>query len=353
MKNNKLSSSLIRWNAQQPVRYPWVHEKDPYKVLLSEFLLQQTRSDQALPYYHQLLKAFPTIQALASASEDQLLLLWQGLGYYSRARNLHRAAKIILSEYNGLIPDTYEGLITLPGIGPYTAAAIASFAFGESRPVVDGNVFRVLSRLLAIDTPVNTANAKSVFTKAAGDIMGQAKPAAFNQAIMNLGARVCTPKTPACSTCPWQSNCRAHEEGTISLFPIKQPKRALRDRYFHYFDIRLKNKTLIEKREERDIWQGLYQFPLLERKSARRLTKAVVTAFLRDRAGLTHVDIMQISTTFKQTLSHQRIHTRFYIVQARQSQKSGSDNFTLVFRKNLENFALPRTITRYLNSKDK
>ena len=353
MKNNKLSSSLIRWNAEQPVHYPWVHEKDPYKVLLSEFLLQQTRSDQALPYYRRLLKTFPTIQVLASASEDQLLRLWQGLGYYSRARNLHRTAKIISSEYNGQVPDTYKGLIALPGIGPYTAAAIASFAFGESRPVVDGNVFRVLSRLLAIDTPVNTPNAKSVFTEAAGDIMGQAKPAAFNQAIMNLGARVCTPKTPACSACPWQSDCRAHEEGTISLFPIKQPKRALRDRYFHFFDIRLRSKTLIEKRVERDIWQGLYQFPLLERKSTRRLSQTAATAFLQDSVGLTHVDIVQASTTFKQILSHQRIHARFYIVHARQGQKSGLDNFTLVFRKNLENFALPRTITRYLNSEDK
>ena len=350
MNKNKLARLLLEWNENQSIRYPWVGESDPYKILLSEFLLQQTRSEQALPYYHSLLKAFPTVTALASAGEDDLLRLWQGLGYYSRARNLHKAAKRIVMDHNSLIPSSYDELLELPGIGPYTAAAIASFAFGESRPVVDGNVYRVLSRLMSIDSPVNTSGAHGVFAALAADIMHNVDPAAFNQALMNLGARVCTPKNPQCENCPWQRSCDANISGITHLFPVKRAKKPHRDRYFHYFDIRFRDKTIVEKREAKDIWQGLYQFPLIERASTRRVSKSVVSAFLNDQFGLSDVLIGGVSNTFQQTLSHQRIHARFYQINALRKPNGTEENFTLVFRKNLGNFALPRTITRYLNS---
>ncbi len=345
------ASALLQWNESRQPAFPWIHETNPYRILLSEFLLQQTRSDQAVGYYERMLNAFPTIEALAQTSEDNLLRHWQGLGYYSRARNLHKTALLIVQEHGGKVPDSYDELIRLPGIGPYTAAAIASFAFSESRAVVDGNVYRVLARFHGIDLPVNSSTARKHFTAVATELLGDHDPAKFNQAIMNLGAHQCTPKNPDCTTCPLHLDCLAFASETQHLFPVKHKKKPNKDRYFHFLDIGIRGQTLIEKRSERDIWQGLYQFPLIERPSNRALSKKKLTLYLDETFGLSEFRLNGITEARKQTLSHQHIHARFYKIKVNQKPGVDNSNFTLVFRENLENFALPKTITWYLNLK--
>jgi A/G-specific adenine glycosylase len=297
-----------------------------------------------------MIKAFPSIKKLAQAAEDDLMRQWQGLGYYSRARNLHKAAKEIMSQHHGRIPKTYDELIQLPGIGPYTAAAISSFAFGERRAVVDGNVYRVLSRYHAIDTPINSGPARQLFTGLAMNMLGEEDPAAFNQAIMNLGAQICTPKNPICADCPLSTDCQAYADSTQHLFPVKRKKKPIRERYFHYLDIHYKTKTVIEKRREKDIWQGLYQFPLIERNSSRALPRQVIESYLVQQIGTTQVDVHGITEVNRQILSHQHIHARFYKISVFESPKPAKSNYTLVFRKNLKTFAFPRSVTLYLHS---
>lgn len=343
------AQELIEWNLPREVLYPWIHETDPYKIMLSEFLLQQTRSAQAVGYYHRMLKEFPTVQDLAEASEDKLMKAWQGLGYYSRARNLHKAAKMIVSDFAGKIPSTHDTLITLPGIGPYTAAAVSSFAFGESKAVVDGNVYRVLSRVYAIDTPINSSGARKKFTAIAQKLILSVDPAAFNQAIMNLGAQVCTPKQPDCDACPWCDDCQAAADGTQAYFPVKKKKAPNRDRYFHYLDLTWSDQTLLQKRGERDVWQGLYQFPLIERSSSRALSRRQLAPYLDEHFGIQDWDVTEVTLAKKQVLSHQNIHARFYRIRVQQPLIEDFENFTLVIRKNLVNFAFPRTISWYLN----
>lgn len=346
------ADKLISWNSTRDILYPWIHETDPYKILLSEFLLQQTRSAQAVGYYEKMLAVFPTVAHLAEAPEDALMKQWQGLGYYSRARNLHKAAKQIMTEHGGKVPSTYDQLIQLPGIGPYTAAAISSFAFGERRAVVDGNVYRVLARIYAIDTPINSSPARKEFTTIAQALIAQVDPAAFNQAIMNLGAQVCTPKQPDCDTCPWQSDCTAYREGRQLDFPIKKRKAPNKNRYFHFLDISIKNRTLIQRREGKDVWQGLYQFPLLVGKSSRKLAQRSIGKALEEMFGIDSWTLDHVTEPTKQVLSHQNIHARFYQISAEVPLAEEFNDFTLVIRKNLVNFAFPRTISWYLNSND-
>ena len=346
-----LGESLITWNHSRPIHWPWVGEKDPYRILLSEFLLQQTRSAQAVGYYKRMLDVFPTIEKLANAEEDQLMREWQGLGYYSRARNLHKTAKCIVSQHDAKVPTSYDELLTLPGIGPYTAAAISSFAFGEPRAVVDGNVYRVLARLYEVDTPINSAPARKQFTEIAQKLLSTSSPAAFNQAIMNLGAQVCIPKNPLCDACPWQSDCSAFASGVQHDFPIKKKKKPNVDRYFHFFDLTYRGKTIIEKREHGDIWQGLYQFPLIEANGSRALTNKKILVFLSSCFLIDQFDLQEITKSQRQTLSHQHIHSRFYQVAVAQKPDIQQKKYKMIFRKNLATFAFPRSVTLYLHSK--
>ena len=285
------------------------------------------------------------------AKEDDLFRAWQGLGYYNRARNLHRTAKSIVQDFGGEVPNSYDQLITLPGIGPYTAAAIASFAFGERRAVVDGNVFRVLSRMYEESQPITSSQARAIFTPLASALMDDADPAAFNQAIMNLGAQVCLPKAPLCDSCPWQEDCQAHLNGTQSSFPVKKSKKANVDRYFHFIDITYRGRTLIHKRKPGDIWNGLYQFPLIEKNTPRAIPSAHVLTFLRKYLGIDEIKIEQITATTKQVLSHQNIFSRFYQVHLQSKPTLISEGYKFVLRKNLPTFAFPRSVTLYLHSK--
>jgi len=260
---------LLQWYDINARGYPWRTTKDPYKIWLSEIIMQQTRTQQGQPYYERFVEKFPTVNALANATEDQVLKLWQGLGYYSRARNLHHTAKKIAFEQGGVFPTTYKELRALKGIGDYTASAIASICYNLPHAVVDGNVFRVLARCFGIALPIDTTAGFNYFKKKASDLLQGYPPGAFNQALMDFGAQLCTPKQPQCANCPFQKNCVAFTTQSITQFPVKAKKTAVRKRYFHYLVMQgPKNTTALEQRTEKGIWQQLYQFPLLECSTA-------------------------------------------------------------------------------------
>ena len=256
---------LIEWYLQNKRDLPWRNTTNPYPIWLSEIILQQTRVAQGMPYFYAFLESFPTVKELAIADEQQVLKLWQGLGYYSRARNLHQTAQYIANELDGVFPNSYAGLIQLKGIGEYTAAAIASFAYNEPVPVVDGNVFRVVSRYFGIESDINTGKTKKEFTALAAELLSKEQPALFNQAIMEFGAMHCTPKNPDCENCIFNSSCVALQKGLVGQLPFKSKKIKIRKRYFNYIVLQdKKGNTKIQQRTDKGIWHNLYEFPLFE-----------------------------------------------------------------------------------------
>ncbi len=259
-------NALLTWHSTHHRPLPWKGEKNPYLVWLSEIILQQTRVEQGLPYFEKFKAAYPTVTDLANAPEDEVMKLWEGLGYYSRARNLHAAAKHIANELEGKFPGTYEGIRLLKGVGPYTAAAIASFAFDLPHAVVDGNVYRVLSRCFGIEEPIDSTAGKKLFAKLAQEILENAgtNPGSFNQAMMDFGATHCMPKVPKCGECPMQSKCIAFQKNRVDKLPVKSKKLVRRQRFFNYFLFHSEGKIFIKKRTGEDIWQNLYDFPLIE-----------------------------------------------------------------------------------------
>lgn len=257
------SATIMTWYAEHQRELPWRQTKDPYAIWLSEIILQQTRVAQGLPYYERLLAAFPRVKDLAEAPETVLLRLWQGLGYYSRARNLQKAAQMVMRDFGGVFPQTYAQIIQLPGVGPYTAAAIASFAFQEAKAVVDGNVFRVLSRVFAIDTDIASSAARGVFTELAQSLIPAEDPAGFNQAIMEFGALQCTP-TPNCGICPLAIFCQSNQAKNVANFPVKSKKTKVKEIEMNYLVIEHKGQLLVRERVRNGIWKGLWEFYLLE-----------------------------------------------------------------------------------------
>jgi A/G-specific adenine glycosylase len=303
------SEAILSWYTSNARDLPWRQTQDPYVIWLSEIILQQTRVAQGLPYFHKLLLAFPTINHLAEADEALLFRNWQGLGYYSRARNLHKTAKLVAHQYHGLFPRTYHELVKLPGIGPYTAAAIASFAFGEAVPVVDGNVFRILARYFGIETDIMHSSARKEFTEIAQQLIPTAYAATFNQAIMEFGSLQCSP-VPNCGTCPLRLSCVAFETQRTQSLPIKSKSKAPRNRYFNYFIVVQRNKFLVRMRSEKDIWQGLWEFVQHETDYAADLPDAIgpfenLLSFPRE----------ELQAPAKHLLSHQRIFTRAWLIQ--------------------------------------
>ncbi len=260
------TQSILTWYDPNRRPLPWKHIDDPYLVWLSEIILQQTRVDQGLAYYERFKATFPTVEDLAAATQDEVFKLWEGLGYYSRARNLHASAKFVAHNLNGIFPNTYKTLLQLKGVGPYTAAAVASFSFGLPHAVVDGNVYRVLSRFTNSATPIDSTEGKKEYALLAQQLLDQDQPALYNQAIMDVGATICTPKKPVCEQCPLIRKCAAYETGTIGERPIKVKKLTRKTRYFQFLLLKHPKGYLLQKREGKDIWQGLYQFPLLETK---------------------------------------------------------------------------------------
>ncbi|WP_161889060.1 A/G-specific adenine glycosylase [Pontibacter russatus] len=309
------ADTLIRWYGRHKRALPWRDTTNPYHIWLSEVILQQTRVAQGLPYYLKFVEAYPTVQQLAAAPEDEVLRLWQGLGYYSRARNMHHTAKMVAAEFNGRFPDTYAELLKLKGVGSYTAAAIASFAFGEPVAVLDGNVFRVLARVFGISDDIAAPASRKVFKKLADELVPTDAPDIYNQAIMEFGAIQCTPVMPDCMFCPLQQNCFAFNHGMVQELPVKAKAKAARPRYFHYIVLEHAGRFYLRKRLEGDIWQGLYDFYLYESPDKNLPPEALLPEL--QQAGL-EVDMAHLELPrkdYKHILSHQKITARFYRVR--------------------------------------
>ena len=322
----KFSKALIQWYLQKKRDLPWRNDTNPYTIWLSEIMLQQTRVAQGLPYFLRFTKAFPTVFDLAKADEEEVLKLWQGLGYYSRARNLHKTAKQIVFELNGEFPKTYKELLHLKGIGEYTAAAIASFAYNENVPVVDGNVFRVLSRYFDIDTDIASAGAKKEFTLLAAELLPKGEADIFNQAIMEFGALQCVPKNPDCGICVFNDSCLALKKKKVAQLPVKSKKTKATNRYFNYLVFSDENNdTVISKRTQKGIWHNLYEFPLLETVSDE--DDATILALIQNQTFVEN-EIQQIQLNpeiIRHKLSHQHLHIKFWKIKVEGKLLNGID----------------------------
>lgn len=318
------SKEIILWYRQNKRDLPWRKTKDPYRIWLSEIMLQQTRVAQGLPYYEKFIEAFPTVFDLANAEETEVLKLWQGLGYYSRARNLHYTAKDIVENYNGIFPSTYKELLQLKGVGDYTASAIASICFNEVTPVVDGNVYRVLARYFNIDIPINSIEGVKVFKKLAQEVIDKEDPANFNQAIMEFGAVQCKPQSPYCIVCPLHTSCAGLEKQRVNSLPVKLRKTKVKNRWFNYLVVVSDEKeTLLEQRKGKGIWQGLYQFPLLETSEPIQNIVSFEER-IEKKIRIKKFSITPYNKEIKvHKLSHQHLHTTFWIVETKENLKNG------------------------------
>ena len=315
MKKAAFTDLLMHWHFNHNKRQmPWKGEKDPYKVWLSEIILQQTRVEQGWQYFERFCSQYPDIQSLAGAKDEDVFKLWEGLGYYNRCKNLLATARLITNKYNGIFPKDYETILSLKGIGSYTAAAIASFCFGLPYPVIDGNVLRVLSRVNAIETPVDSPGAKKIFTKLAEKLLYKPDPGAFNQAIMDFGATVCKPALPLCSTCPLQQICLARKTGKVNMLPVKEKTLKRKTRWFSYFIFRNGGKTLIHKRTAKDIWQNLFEFYLVETVDNLKWDKQKVKEWLKEQVNITDEPGIQIFLAEAQQLTHQEIRGYFITI---------------------------------------
>jgi len=334
------TAELQRWYAREKRELPWRGSADPYAIWISEVILQQTRVEQGTPYFHRFLSAFPTVKHLAAASEDAVLKLWEGLGYYSRARNLHAAAKQVAEM--GAFPNSYERLRGLKGVGPYTAAAIGSMAFGVTKACVDGNVTRVLTRYHGIAEPIDSSAVIRLVEELAQQALDMAQPGEHNQAMMELGATVCLPKLAKCDICPLSHGCAALRLDQVNAIPWKAKRTKVRDRYFHYVVISDGSRTVVNRRAEGDIWQGLYEFPLVESSKPLEADEAV------RELGLRNAKIVAEHGPYKHLLSHQRIFGRFIEVHVTSMDSALG---TVINQEELELLALPRLLNRYLEEK--
>ncbi|MBT6650148.1 MAG: A/G-specific adenine glycosylase [Flavobacteriales bacterium] len=341
------SNILSQWYAINKRDLPWRSTVNPYYIWLSEIILQQTRVNQGLPYYLKFIDALPAVADLANADEDLVLKLWQGLGYYSRARNLQFSAKLILSEFGGNFPDNHADILKLKGVGSYTAAAISSFSFGLPFAVLDGNVIRVLSRVFGIQTPFDTTAGKKQFQKLAQELLDKKNPAEYNQAIMEFGALQCVPKSPKCNDCPIVNDCIAFNTNTVSLLPVKSKKLKVKSRFLHFLVVNKNNEVLIGKRNS-GIWQGLYEFPFLEfdenlnEKSV--LKSPLWINFFKDSVK----QISSISEEYIHKLSHQKIHAKFWEIDVNSFRSS---DFKIVKCNELQKYPVSSLIEKYLNSR--
>lgn len=318
MERQAFSELLLNWYYRNKRDLPWRHTKDPYKIWLSEVILQQTRVVQGMPYYHKFVERYPTVVDLANADENEVLRLWQGLGYYSRARNMHQTARIIASEWSGKFPETYTGLVKLKGIGPYTAAAIASFAFDEKVAVVDGNVYRVLARVFGVETDIASHEAKKIFGDLANELISAKTPGTHNQAMMEFGAIYCTPSDPGCMFCIFHYNCEANAKGKQAVLPVKSKKVKVKKRYFDYFVIEQSGKLMMAKRGPKDIWEGLYDFFLVESKDNLLQIEEIRNGFLQEILPTSIVK--NISEIYKHVLTHQTIEVKFWHITLNENQ---------------------------------
>lgn len=325
---------------------PWKGEKDPYKIWLSEIILQQTRVEQGLDYYKRFIHAFPTVERLAKASEKKIFKLWEGLGYYTRCKNLIASAKLIAKEKKGKFPDTFQEILALKGVGPYTAAAIASFAYNLPFAVVDGNVYRVLSRFFGIDEKISGNKGKKIFETIANEVLDVKSPGIYNQAIMDFGAVICKPKNPICNACPLKTNCVAHLQGITDKLPVKKGKMARKSRWFYYLIIEHNDKFYVRKREAKDIWENLYEFILLETQKMMSAEQIKELPGFKKVTGKNRIEVKNFSKLYRQQLSHQTIQGRFIHLKAQ--YEIPLMGYKAVTLKELRKLPFPRFITGYL-----
>jgi len=335
----KCSQQILRWYHLNKRDLPWRESKDPYSIWLSEVILQQTRIEQGKPYYLNFIQTYPKVENLADAPEDDVLKMWQGLGYYSRARNLHKTAKLVANQLKRTFPKDAKGLKNLPGIGDYTAAAVSSISYGERIPVLDGNVYRVLSRLFDIDIEIGSSHAKKYFTEVGLHLMADHEPGDFNQAMMEFGALQCVPVNPHCESCVLINHCKAYELNNISLRPVVKKKKPIKNRFLNYFLIHDGSQCYVNKRSEKDIWQGLYDFPLME-------TDKVLT----DDQTPYPTNIVK-SYDVKHMLTHQRLNLRFFVVQVSELPSMDKEYLKMELSA-LPNIPVPKPIETFLSKLD-
>lgn len=341
-ENQAFYTHIIYWYRANPRELPWRGTTDPYKIWLSEIILQQTRVAQGLPYYYAFTEAYPTVKDLALAPESEVLRLWQGLGYYSRARNLYACAKYIWHELDGKFPDNYDSLLLLKGVGSYTAAAISSFAFGEAKAVVDGNVFRVLARYFGIETDIASGKAKKEFEALANELIPHDNPGEFNQAMMDFGSRQCVPKNPDCGNCPIQSTCFAFQNEMVKELPLKINKTKVKERTLNYYVIRCGEHWVWKKRTSGDIWEGLHDFPNSENHPVpiEQISEASPSLFPKK---------------YRHILSHQKLNASFSELEIPRekypeiSQWCENEGYLLVAENEIEYLAKPKLIVNFLN----
>jgi len=343
----EIKKKIREWYLLNKRPLPWRETRDPYRIWISEIILQQTRVNQGLNYYERFIEHFPDLESLAGANEEDVLKAWEGLGYYSRARNLHTTAKNIYHNMAGVFPDYYTRLMVLKGVGPYTAAAVSSIAFSEPRAVIEGNVHRVLSRLYGIEERPSGYGPSSRIVREAGKLLDQEDPGTHNQALMELGALVCTPARPDCRLCPIRGHCIAYIQNRIEELPLKPRKTKKRIRYFHYLLIREKDSIWLGRRNYKDIWQGLYEFPMFETADPVSADLIISSPEWSAMLGVKGIRPVQVSETVKHLLSHQEIRATFYHISVdHQFILSGYKKVKL---SRLAPYPVPKLIAAYMD----
>lgn len=340
----------MKWNDEVNQRkMPWKGEKDPYRIWLSEVILQQTRVEQGRSYYEKFISQYPSVKHLAKAKDEEVFKLWEGLGYYSRCKNLLLTAKKIACNHNGVFPNTYDGILKLKGVGQYIASAIASFAFDLPYAVVDGNVFRLLSRIYGIETPVDSAEGKKEFTGLAQKLLDKTKPGRYNQAIMDFGATVCKP-APACSICPMKKICLAYRKGLVNHLPVKGKLKQKKQRWLYYFLFQIDKTVLVQKRTGKDIWQNLFEFYCLETYSEINWDEMVLQDWLLHQFEIKSFEWINISPVYTQQLTHQKIKGQFIRLKL-QAVPKRLKHYALVDYRQLKKLAFPKFINQYLEDR--
>ena len=348
---NIIQDTLLKWFDANRRDLPWRHNPTPYEVWLSEVILQQTRVSQGMDYYLRFIERWPTVVDLAEASEEEVLKMWQGLGYYSRARNLHHCAQQVTSEHKGQFPPDYEKLKQLKGIGDYTAAAIASIAFNLPHAVVDGNVYRVLSRLFDIDTPININEGQKLFAQLAEDLLNRKQPGLHNQALMEFGALHCTPKNPNCLLCPLQAQCLAFAHQTVMQRPVKLQKVKVTTRYFNYLVIKTNGCIYLHKRSDNDIWKNLYDFPCIESEQPMSVEEVIASKQFKQIIENKPFTIIKTSPVFIHKLTHRTILAQFIEIKLEKKLlRIETKDLFLTPETDLGSFPIPRLIDLYLNN---
>ena len=350
MDKQQFTCQLANWHLSENKReLPWKNEKDAYKIWLSEIILQQTRAGMAIKYYDAFVGQYPTIVHLAAARDEEVFKLWEGLGYYTRCRNLLATARYIADHLGGTFPNRYNDILALKGVGPYTAAAIASFAFNLPHAVVDGNVFRVLARCFNIGTPIDSHEGKKIFTLLANEVLDIKNPAKHNQAIMDFGATICKPVSPLCNACIMQNSCEAYLLGNVNERPEKAKLKERKDRWFAYFIFSVDDTTLVHQRIQKDIWQDLYEFYLVETEREKLWKEEDVRTYLQHQFSITDANIRYISPQLSQQLTHQTVHTVFIRIKLFK-KPSNLSHYNWFTNQQIQKLAFPKIINEYLNS---